>query len=70
MVKQLLPRADGDIKPILRGGDWAGPHIVVSTIRVIGHVEIHKEALTRQRLRLEITACRISLRTSKRIDKG
>ncbi len=69
MAEQLFPGTDGNLQAILRWRDRTGPHLIVGAIRVISQVEIHKEALTRQRLRLQITACGIRLLTTERIDK-
>lgn len=69
VVKQLLPRADGNLETVLRWRDRAGPHIIVGAIGVISHVEIHKEILTWQRLRLQITACGIRFLASERINE-
>src|SRR5215216_3998346 len=68
-MEQLLAGPDRHLQPILGRCNRARPHLIVGTIRVVGQVEIHKEAITYQSFGLQVASGGIRFFTCQRIHK-
>src|SRR2546428_9862573 len=56
-----LSGADRHGEPVLRGRERAAPGVVVGAIRVVGTVEVEREAASAERLGLDIAARPVGL---------
>src|ERR1700730_15910539 len=67
LVEGELARLDRYGQPVLAWRQWAAPRVVVGAVRVIGAVEIGREAAVADRLRLDITARTVRLLPARRV---